>query len=57
MDVGCGTGILSLFAAKAGAGCVIAVESSDVADLARQIMVDNKVDHIITIVKGMILSD
>jgi predicted RNA methylase len=29
MDVGCGTGILSLFAAKAGASRVVAVEASE----------------------------
>jgi protein arginine N-methyltransferase 1 len=52
MDVGCGTGILSLFAAKVGARRVIAVESSDIADSAKQIMIDNKMDHIVTVVKG-----
>jgi ribosomal protein L11 methylase PrmA len=52
MDVGCGTGILSLLMAKAGAKRVIAVESSDIADCATQIMIDNKMDHIITVVKG-----
>lgn len=38
MDVGCGTGILSLFAARAGAKRVIAVECSDIADSAKQVM-------------------
>jgi len=52
MDVGCGTGILSLFAAKAGARRVIAVESSDMADSAKQVMIDNKMDHIITVIKS-----
>jgi protein arginine N-methyltransferase 1 len=37
LDVGCGTGILSLFAAKAGAKLVIAVDMSDVIDQAIQI--------------------
>jgi len=49
MDVGCGTGILSLFAAKAGARRVIGIESSEIAESAKQIMIDNKMDHIITI--------
>ncbi|KAL0538507.1 hypothetical protein IC582_022653 [Cucumis melo] len=42
MDVGCGTGILSLFAAKAGASRVIAVEASEkMAAVATQIAEDN----------------
>lgn len=42
MDVGCGTGILSLFAAKAGASRVIAVEASDkMAEVASQIAREN----------------
>ncbi|CAN0863010.1 Probable protein arginine N-methyltransferase 3 [Linum grandiflorum] len=43
MDVGCGTGILSLFAAQAGASRVIAVEASEkMASVAKQIAKDNK---------------
>ena len=34
MDVGCGTGILSLLAARAGARRVFAVEASKIADKA-----------------------
>ena len=36
LDVGCGTGILSLFCAKAGAARVIAVDNSDIIDKARE---------------------
>lgn len=37
LDVGCGTGILSMFAAKAGAKLVIAVDMSDIIDEAIKI--------------------
>lgn len=37
MDVGCGSGILSLFAAQAGARVVYAVEASNMAHYARQL--------------------
>ncbi|XP_024521105.1 probable protein arginine N-methyltransferase 3 [Selaginella moellendorffii] len=42
MDIGCGTGILSLFAAKAGASKVIAVDGSEkMAMVAREVARDN----------------
>ncbi len=37
LDVGCGSGILSLFAAKAGAKLVIAVDMSNIIEHAIQI--------------------
>lgn len=48
LDVGCGTGILSMFAAKAGAAKVIAVDNSDIILKAEEIVKENKLDHIIT---------
>ena len=48
LDVGCGTGILSLFAAKSGAKRVFAVDASDVADKARKIVKANGYDEVIT---------
>ncbi|PCH40423.1 arginine N-methyltransferase 3 [Wolfiporia cocos MD-104 SS10] len=54
LDVGCGTGILSLFAARAGAKRVLAVDASGVAEKARQIVKDNKLDDIITVIRGKV---
>jgi len=41
LDVGCGTGILSLFAAKAGAKHVYGIECSSIIEHARTIVADN----------------
>jgi len=54
LDVGCGTGILSMFAAKAGAAKVIAVDCSNIVEYARQVIIDNNFENVITVVKGKI---
>jgi len=54
MDIGCGTGILSLFAAKAGAKKVIAVDASDMHTEARDIMQLNGYQDVIHVVHGKI---
>lgn len=54
LDIGCGTGILSMFAAKAGAEKVFAIECSNIADYAVKIIEDNNFDHIITLIKGKV---
>merc|ERR1712107_737965 len=52
LDVGCGTGILSMFAAKAGAKMVIGVDMSSIVDHAKQIVKDNKLDDVVTIIRA-----
>eukprot|EP01084_Bolivina_argentea_P306334 529345_1 len=54
LDVGCGTGILSIFAAKAGAKHVYAVDASNFVDNARQIIAENKLTNSITVLHGKI---
>jgi len=54
MDVGCGTGILSLFAAKAGAKCVIAIDCSNIVDSAKKIVEENQLSHKIVVIKSKI---
>ncbi|EFA86727.1 putative protein arginine methyltransferase [Heterostelium album PN500] len=50
MDVGAGTGILSMFAAKCGAAKVYAIEASQMAPFTKSLVKANHLDHIITVV-------
>ncbi|XP_063222637.1 protein arginine N-methyltransferase 1-like [Bacillus rossius redtenbacheri] len=54
LDIGCGTGILSMFAAKSGAARVIGIECSNIVDYAVQIVSDNNLQNVVTIVKGKV---
>jgi protein arginine N-methyltransferase 3 len=54
LDVGCGTGILSLFCAKAGAARVIAVDNSAIIDKARENIFNNGFADKITCLRGKI---
>ncbi|XP_037508312.1 protein arginine N-methyltransferase 1 isoform X1 [Rhipicephalus sanguineus] len=54
LDVGCGTGILSMFAAKAGAAKVIGIECSGVVEHAERIVHENGMANVVTIVKGKV---
>lgn len=50
LDVGCGTGILSIFCAQAGASKVYAVEASNLYEIAQNVVKENNFDHIINVV-------
>ncbi|CEP18633.1 hypothetical protein [Parasitella parasitica] len=54
LDVGCGTGILSMFAAKAGAKQVFSVDNSAIIEKAKLNIKENGLDHIITCVRGKV---
>ncbi|KAL8162811.1 hypothetical protein V2J09_014300 [Rumex salicifolius] len=55
VDVGAGSGILSLFAAQAGAKHVYAVEASEMAEYARKIIAGNPLlSDRITVIKGKV---
>ena len=55
LDVGCGTGILSMFASQAGAKHVYSVDMSNIIDVAKDIVKDNGFgEDKITLVKGKI---
>ena len=51
MDIGCGTGVLSIFAAKSGAKHVIAVDMSDIAKRAKMIIKNNGFEGKITVIQ------
>ena len=55
LDVGAGTGILSVFAARAGASRVYAVEQTTMAVLAQQLAIANGVDDIVEVIQGDVL--
>lgn len=52
LDVGCGTGILSMFAARAGAKHVIAVDMSSIISMADKVIKLNGLDDKITLLQG-----
>nr|DBA17637.1 TPA: hypothetical protein GDO54_003055 [Pyxicephalus adspersus] len=54
LDVGCGTGILSMFAAKSGAKKVISVDQSEILYQAMDIIRLNKLEDKIVLIKGRI---
>lgn len=54
LDIGCGTGILSLFCAQAGAKLVLAVDNSAIIAKARVIVYANRFQHVIKCLRGKI---
>ncbi|KAI8070005.1 S-adenosyl-L-methionine-dependent methyltransferase [Gongronella butleri] len=52
LDVGCGTGILSMFAAKAGAKHVYGIDMSNIIHQARVIVKDNGLEDKVTLIQG-----
>ncbi|KAL9034290.1 MAG: hypothetical protein Q9214_007107, partial [Letrouitia sp. 1 TL-2023] len=54
LDIGCGTGILSMFCAKAGAAKVIAVDNSGIIDKTREIVFENGLGGIIQCLRGKV---
>ncbi|KAI2626812.1 S-adenosyl-L-methionine-dependent methyltransferase [Xylaria nigripes] len=54
LDIGCGTGILSMFCARAGAARVIAVDASDIISKARENIFRAGLSDTITTIHGKI---
>ncbi|OMJ26299.1 Protein arginine N-methyltransferase 1 [Smittium culicis] len=54
LDVGCGTGILSMFAAKAGAKKVFAVDNSEIIKKAKENITENNLQDVIFPIQGKI---
>ena len=52
VEIGCGTGILSIFAAQAGATAVTAIEETRIAELAARLLVANGVEDRVEIKLG-----
>ncbi|KAJ8942594.1 hypothetical protein NQ318_006224 [Aromia moschata] len=54
LDVGAGTGILSVFCAQAGARTVYAVEASNIYKIAEEIVKENKYENVIKVMHSKI---
>lgn len=52
LDVGCGTGILSMLAAKAGAKKVVGIDLSSIIERSKEVVKRNGYEHIVTLVRG-----
>jgi len=56
LDIGCGTGILSLFAARGGASGVVGVDASNMLNYAQSIVKANKYNEVIKLIKRKVES-
>ena len=54
LDIGCGTGILSIFAARAGAKHVYAIDAAEIASYAKEIVRKNGFANRITVIRGKV---
>mmetsp|Transcript_14000 Transcript_14000/g.2252 ORF Transcript_14000/g.2252 Transcript_14000/m.2252 type:complete len:131 (+) Transcript_14000:58-450(+) len=54
LDIGCGTGILCFFAARAGASHVYGIDMADIIDYSQQVVIDNNMEDKITLIKGKV---
>jgi protein arginine N-methyltransferase 1 len=52
LDVGAGTGVLSMFAAQAGAKHVYAIDMANIIDKSKLIVAENNLSDKITCIKG-----
>src|SRR5688572_9797615 len=52
LDVGTGSGILAMLAARAGARKVYAIDQSNIAVTAARLVVENRLDDRIEVIKG-----
>jgi len=52
LDIGTGSGVLAIAAARAGARHVYAVEASDIADAAERVLTRNGVQDRVTLIRG-----
>ena len=53
VDIGTGTGILAMLAARAGARVVYAIESARVAELARRVVAANGLEGTVTVIEAV----
>jgi len=53
LDIGCGTGVLAMFVARAGARRVYAVEASNMASAAKAVVEANGLGGVVEVIRGL----